>query len=254
MKITQIYTQLGHFRKDFCDLWGVVPFNNPNDPCVFFGVFDQNDINAIRNHKGFKLVWFVNARGNQYINELQGIDNLVVKSNPYLTVPNGMKQKDASIMIKDYSMFVPTPMGDMVYCYIGTRQREGRMQLKRLKSIEEGVKYEFIYGYLGHPIKYVRDNYYDKCFININLTEGGGRTTVREMAAMGRKTVMNTKFLHPAIIPFTDDEHIKYIINQEAAKIGTLPPPITGDDDSKMEAAGDEWLDVEYWLKEDDNG
>lgn len=257
MRIDQIKIRPKFFQKGFCDLWGLKPLYDTNKPCVFFGIGDHYDIDAVKNHKGLKIVWFHNARGNQYVHHFIGVENLVVLENPYLDVPEGMRKKKINIPYKDYSMFTPTPLGDKIYCYVGVKSREDEFQLDRIRDIAKNTPYELITGYLGLPMQEVKVKYYDECFVNINLNKsgGGGWTSIMELGMMGRKTISNTKFDYPSIINFKEDcpndfptligymkdEDIVRIILNEAKKIGTVQPQMS------WQWATEEWLDTKFW-------
>ena len=71
-------------------------------------------------------------------------------------------------------------------------------------------------------------------------------TTVREMGLMGRKTITIRKKRHynyHCIINCDSIDDIIETINEESKKIGTIQSSINS------HTVGDEWLNLEYWLK-----
>jgi len=234
---------LRRFKPGIMSRWGLKDYHDINAPCLFFNINNQEDIDAVKNHKGFKLIFFANARGNQFINHFKGISNMVVIANPYLDIPEGMKVKDGIFEIKDYSMFKPNKLGDKIYCYVGNNSQKNRYGYDRALKIQKRIGYEIIFGMQGHTMEYVKKNYYDNCFLNLNLniTGGGGHTTVRELARMGRRTIINTKFDYLCGLSYKDDDDIIRLINEESKKIGTIQAGVD------YHTVGGEWLNVGFW-------
>ncbi len=100
-----------------------------------------------------------------------------------------------------------------------------------------------------YSIDHLKSNYYDNCFLNINLTEGSGLSTVIELGLMGRKTIFKNPYTNnvqrmefPNFITYKTFDGIISIINEESKKINTLQEPIDAHN------VGDEWLDLDFWL------
>ena len=241
---------LRRFKKGLMERWNLADYHDRDAPCLFFNINGEEDINAVKNHKGFKLIFFGNARGNQFIKSFVGLKNLVVIGNAYLDVPEGIKVKDTGnptpFEIKDYSMFTPCKLGDKIYSYIGNDRQKHKYGYEQLCEIQKKIDYKIIMAKNEHSIEFVKHNFYETSFLNLNLNRsgGGGLTTMRELALMGRKTIMNTKFDYPCIIPYKDENDIIRIINEEAKKIGTVQP---GKD---YHTTGKEWRNVSYWVNE----
>jgi len=248
IKQVRVSHGLRRFKPGIMERWNLEDYHDKNAPCLFFNINNQEDIDAVKNHKGFKLILFANARGNQFINHFAGIENLVVIGNAYLNIPEGIKVKDTGnptpFEIKDYSMFQPNKLGNKIYAYVGNDKQKEKYGYNILKNLQKSIKTEIIFGLQGHTIEYVKEKYYDNCFLNLNFNRsgGGGLTTVRELALMGRKTIMNTKIDYDCIIPYKDDEDIIRIINEESQKIGTVRP---GKDYHNI---GPEWQHVDFWM------
>lgn len=245
IKQVRVSHGLRQFKKGLMERWNLADYYDRDAPCLFFNINGEEDINAVKNHNGFKLIFFGNARGNQFIKSLIGIKDLIVIANPYLDIPKGIKVKDGGFEIKDYSMFKPNKLGNKIYSYIGNDAQKRKYGYEHLWEIQKKIGYDIIMAKNEHSMGYVKEKYYNQCFLNLNLniSGGGGMTTVRELALMGRKTVMNTKFNYPCIIPYKDDNDIVRIINEEAEKIGTMQP---GEDYHTM---GAEWQNEKYWIE-----
>ncbi len=233
------------FKQGLINRWGLKDYHDTNAPCYFFGFFNDEDIAAANKHKGFKLIHFVNARGNQFIGKLKSVPGMVVMGNPYLTKTEGYKVKhNVKFEIKDYSAFKPNVLGNMIYCYAPNK----KYNVSIAKEVEKRTGYKILYGHRKGKkgwvsIEDLKANCYDKCFLNLNLssTGGGGFTTVKELGLMGRMTIMNTKIERESIIPYKDIDEIIEIINRESNKIGTIQPAIDPHN------TGEEWLNVDFW-------
>ncbi len=237
------------FKKGLMGRWGLTDYHDIHTPCYFFNINNDKDIAAAKKHEGFKLIHFVNARGDQFIDRLKGIPDMVIIGNPYLTKIEGHNIKwEVNFELKDFSIFKPNPLGDKIYCYIGMG-KEGKRGWDIAKEIEKRIDLEIIYGIQRSKYQCVGMEevkvMYDKCFLNLNLdpSGGGGMITVTELGLMGRMTIMNTKFERESIIPYKDIDEIVEIINRESKKIGTVQPAMNPHN------TGEEWLNVDFWLK-----
>lgn len=244
-KIEQVRVSHGvrFFKQGLMERWNLKDYHDINKPCYFCGIYNQEDIDAIKNHRGFKLVHFVNAHGNKFINNFVNLDNLVVRYHPYLKAPNSIIVKEAKFELKDYSMFKPNILGNKIYCYINSDKRKHIYGYEKAIQIQKRIKWEIIFGKLGHSIEDLKKNYYDKCFVNLNLnkTGAGGLTSATELGRMGRKTIINSKFNSEHLINYNNDEYIIELIEEESKKIGTLQREIN------HHTTGEEWLNVDFW-------
>lgn len=245
-KIEQLKVSHGvrFFKQGLMERWDLRDYYDINKPCLFFNINNQDDINVVKNHKGFKLIHFVNARGNQFIDKLTNIPDLVVNHNPYLKIIENIKYKyNVNFEIKDYSPFKPNILGDRIYCYVGNDKRKELYGYDLAKEIQKRIKFKILFGLQGGTIEHVKKNYYDNCFLNLNLEKsgGGGRTTLFELSLMGRKTIMNTKFNYESVIPYDNIDDAIDIITNESNKIGTLQKSIN------VHNVTDEWIYVDFW-------
>jgi len=231
------------FEKGFCDKWDVVPYFNPNESSLFVGVYDMDDVNAINNHRAFKVVrntgrlrdcfFKINPRGVvvHIASQQQGIPE------------NGIyKTKRAAFPIKDFSLFTPVPLGDKIYCYVGNERMKEEYGYSIIDAFRKKSPFEIIIGFHQHDIKYVMDNYYSRSFVNIKPTIYGGNTSAIEMAYMGRMTISNRDA--PFCIKYSDIDEMLSVVMAESKKIGTIQPSVVGD----FFDTGDEWKDENFWI------
>ena len=96
-------------------------------------------------------------------------------------------------------------------------------------------------NFAPYPESYFKTNFYDKSFININLSVYNGLQSMIELAYMGRKTIANFHRHFECVINYKDDDHILELIEKESKKIGTIQPSIN------VHTANDDWLNVDWW-------
>lgn len=243
IKQARVSHGLRRFKQGLLNRWNLADYHDKNESCLFLNINDQGDINAVNNHKGFKLVFFANARANQFVNKLNN-DNIVLMSfNPYLTVPQGMKHKSGLFELKDFSMFEPNKLGDCVYCYVGNQKQKHKYDYGHALKLQKQIGYKILFGFQVHTIQELKRDYYDRCFVNLNLNKsgGGGLLTMFELAMMGRKTIMNTRHDYDCIVPYRNDMEIIEIIVREAQNTGRTQ---LGRD---YHTIGPEWQSETFW-------
>lgn len=254
MKFTQVLGCIPFFEKGFRERWNLAPYNDPYKPAIFFGIC--NNEKYISEHIGFKLIILASSvDGSKLLNHIKPEPNLVIKKEliahgpNLIPIPNKFNVKQADFQIKDFSMFTPNSLGDKVYAYIGSDGRNSEFKYEKLKELSKKCSFEFLYGSYtttAHAISLntLKENYYNKCFVNINLSANTGMTSLFELAYMGRYTISNVPRERgplPSVINFLDDNDIIDKINNESKKIGTTQKSIENC------TVNDEWLDIDFW-------
>jgi hypothetical protein len=173
-------------------------------------------------------------------------ENLYVFDGPHIDKNLGLKTKKIEIEFKDYSLFKPNELGNKIYCYMRDKVE---FKYNIVQEIQKKINYEIIFGGMGVyvetylNIEKLKQEFYDKCFLNLNLSEKHGFVTIRELGLMGRKTIINTPYTFPSTIKFNDVDHIIELIEIESKKIGTIQESINPHHE------GNEWLLTNYWKK-----
>lgn len=206
------------FETEFLKLWKLNEYSNINEPALFVGVYNSNDIEIIKNHKSFKIVMILGADIPNML-KLKGLKDTIFASDKQdiidLFTKNGMPVINQIIALKKFDSFTPKQKGHKIYCYINN-YNEGNKIKHRLNLLEPAINYfgndMFIFGTLGHSKNEVIE-WYSKSFINIQLNPMAGFTSALEMAHMGRPSVSNNKA--PFCINFTDHNDIIRIIERE---------------------------------------
>ena len=251
MKITQsiVGDTIGFFKKGFIERWGFKEYYDVNKPVVFFGIAGKQDL--YENHKGYKIFLPSTPEDLKYLNSLSNHKKTLLISKREISTPDNIICKDIVIEIKDYSIFKPNILGDKVYFYSGFKNGwSGRWGEELINEIQKNIDFEIITtNHITqedtYDINYLKTNYYDKCFLNINLSESNGMTTVRELGLMGRKTITmrdNIIYDYSCIINCSNVKEIIDVINKEGQKINTIQPSINS------HTVGNEWLDLDWWI------
>jgi len=237
------------FKKDFLERWYLTEYYDPREPSIFFGGRELSK--HIQNHTGFKVVLPSTPEDIPDFNIVTNTKNMGLVGPSRPGIPKEVVCKDFLIQIKDYTMFSPTPLGDKIYTYSGFKNGYDVYQknLKIIQEIENRTGFEVIttsHTKLEeyYSLEYLKTNYYDKCFVNLNLSKDGTHlTTVLELGSMGRKSIMKKNYQNlPFVIDYADVDDIVQIIKQESKKIGTYVSSLT---DTCF--IGNEWIENDFW-------
>lgn len=235
---------MSFFEKGLMDRWGLNRYHDINSPCLFFGVWGNEDL--ISNHKSFCLIFPVDISCAQKINNVPNKENIIVVDRPHIKIPDRFKKFGKEFEIKDYSSFKPTVMGEKIYAYVGQPERREQFNLNLIQQIQNNINFDIIIGEHKNIYSYLDINttktmYYNPSFLNLNFSTESGLTTVIEMAFMGRKTISNSPLKWECMIPYDDLDDIINIINRESKKIGTIQKSID------VHQINDVWQTLEYW-------
>ena len=198
--------------------------------------------------------------------------------------------------LKDYSAYKPISLGDKIYYHSYCVDCENPACMDTINLLRKKCPYELITTglessskqprskeYLGQRWRHyvdadeLKENYYNKCFLNLNLSRGGSMMTAAEFGLMGIKTIIGNPRPHqgwlggsecPTFKFYDFPSCIKYsnfkgrldndpdftigniekrvdvlldIIYEEAKKIGTTQLPMN------PHRVGQEWLDIDFW-------
>jgi len=210
------------FKDKIIERYGFKEYENDYDPCVFWGMYRDEDFDFLKNHKGKKIiVWRGSDAMNsaKYSNQLKQISNVTNYSISSFTF-NSLKKNNISSILKPirptqiYKNL--TPRGDSIYFYHGS----GKDSAKKfyggdlLNEIKKNVPYRIIEaGHQSYNEKELNE-IYKNCFIGLRLTEHDGLpNTVCELGLMGRNCLHNGDL--PNCIKYKNLDDIIFNINKE---------------------------------------
>lgn len=249
-----VHNQIAPFRKPFYDKWNFKDYKDIEKPLVIFGYLNQDKI--YESHKGYKLIIPSNPVDIPNFENLRNHEKTILCGKVYNETKELLKNypqiiyRDAVVEIKDNSRFKPNPLGNKIYYYSGFKEGWGSWKQDIIKEIQKNIDFEIIttnhnYRHEYYNEKYLKGNYYDKAFLNINLSKHAGMTTVREMGLMGRKTITMRNNIHndySSIINCKNIEEVIKSIKEESKKIGTMQKS------TNPYVMGNEWLNINYWV------
>lgn len=241
-----------YFELGFRSRWDLEEYSDPKRPCIFFGLYTEEDRKIFLNHKSYSIVIW---GGGEFVNGnillaaskekciLVGYGWMIEKYEAL-----GIPYQKLIIPVKDYSRFKPSPLGDKIYVYAGIHgNRHGYFKWDSIIKplMNEYGEDRFIYTSF-RSIDELVEEYYSKCFLYIKPNEKGGSTAMWELGLMGRKTVANSQGSLPNVLGYTSINDIKEIIDTEAKKIGTVQETLAEEvNDCIMNT--NEWLNLLYY-------
>ena len=258
-----------HFVDEFLDRWNLRPYDNPEEPAVFWGLYPDwddetqsekdtsTDIDVFNNHRGLKVLL---CGGREYKSEVfDKIDNYnlicVDKWESDISSKMGLKHIWLKIPYFDFNKYKLTPLGDKIYSHIPLREIErqyiahdGRLVTK----FEEIFQYEKLIDWFGEdmfcfPKEWVSREelikYYTKSFVNIKPHKIRGANTAWMLGCMGRNTITTNTEQVPSYLHYDSVDELKRLVDEESKKIGTIQ-------ENKLWNyfhQSDDWLHEEYW-------
>ena len=200
-------------------------FSNKNKPCVFYGIFSENDIKLLESITSYKIIIWTGGDinidhknpvvRNKVISNLKRILN--VKDVYHIAISNsisnkldklGIKYKVVPFMPINLNKFMPVKKGKSIYVYVGDGSEVyGR---KLYTDIYKRLKNDYSFIFAANPVskngmfknleipdviysdKNNIHNIYSQCFIGLRFTiHDGLSASVQELGCMGIKTINN---------------------------------------------------------------
>lgn len=246
IKLIYISKGLSHFSQKLLDKYDLkdvtIDINKYASPCIFFGMYDNIDLDSYISYKGLKyVVWggsdiditvnmnltkanIINTIKNYQGSKSFAISTSIKKRLDYLDIQNVLI--DFNLVNKN--LYKPLSTSDLhnnntIYVYNGFRSGNETIYGKQLYDQVEYKVPEFLYLYsanssISHENMF--SNIYSKSFIGLRLTkEDGNANTVQEMEECNIKVVFNNVIGATNTIPFTNSDDISLSIREENMKI-----------------------------------
>lgn len=244
------------FEEEFRRIWNLAQYSDQYSPTVFFGVYHQEDLLKILNHKGPKIIiWGGNDMHPPQLSKISNHQKSTPQTYTWaypgefsdlLTLYN-ITHKKLYVAIKDYSNFKPFPLGENIYVYKGVHgDRPNHYKWDEIVKPLIEVFGEDRITFTNHlPIDELVDKVYKNCFTYIKPNPKGGCTTMWELGHMGIKTLGKS---HPNIDIFTEYNDIHHLIDlivEESKYIGKIRKDISST--TKSIFTGPEWLTLKFW-------
>ena len=228
-------------------------YNNPNEPSLFVGLYDDNDRKIFTNHKSYKLLYF--AGGDfipSNIKYAQSSKTLCIGYGAdwlYKTLDNyNIPYTKTRILLKSFDDFTPTPLGENIYVYKGLNgNRPGHYKWEEIvKPLQQVFGEDRIIYTQDLPLKELQEKYYNDCFVYVRPNPMGGGTAMFELGHMGRRTITNNHSDFSICSGYKNVNEMLDLIMEESKKIGTIQPQITKELKSMFDHEGN-WLNLNHY-------
>lgn len=243
------------FGSNLRSKWGLVKYQDPNAPSIFFGLYSSDDITAFLSHKGrVMVVW---GGGDQTIDKFKMVMNHPkFVGSPVYRPPMrsqfksiGYPYRNMILPLKSFDKFKPINLGNKIYVYKGWK-RDRKDYFKWGSVVEPLMDHfgedRFIYTQ-GANIDELHD-LYKQCFIYVKPNEKGGATTMWELGHMGIRTICNNQGKLPNTLEYKNLNDIISLIEREESRIGSVQRYLANLTKSSM-MTSPEWLNLKYWKK-----
>jgi len=208
--VNQCYVSNGlqSFRERFMNYFRFTEITSTTEPCVFFGVYTDSDLQILLKHDGLKyIIWggedanYHNEHARVTLNEIKYLHNVVHLAISKCVYDRLLNQCIQSIFVElnmvDKTLFCPIPSNELGKCiYIFNGQTIGREHIYG-KSVYETImlrlpRYKYILSNQSHVEHESMPCLYKQCFIMLRLTStDGNANSTQECESMGIPVVHN---------------------------------------------------------------
>ena len=197
---------LRKFKKRIMDKYNLNEYYSNTKPCLFFGLYNLDDINKLEKHIGKRYILWggtdadkTNFNHNMLIRIIKNIKietHFSISKNLYSRLNDlGFNPINININLVDKKIFKPiTKYGNKIYIYNGNCY--GREYVYGKEIYEEVMRrlpeFDFILSNEINKEYYEMPDVYSQCFIGLRLTKNDGNAnTVQEMNSMNIPIIHN---------------------------------------------------------------
>lgn len=258
-KQSYISPALVDFTSGWFGKWKFEQYSDQNAPCVFFGMYSQQDANAFIAHKGPRIMIF--GGNDMHEPQLNILKQSINDGRTFSFQPPGefsetltkfdIPHKQAYLAVKDYSDLQTIPLGENIYVYLG-RPDNRRLDYFKYEEIvkpliqvfgEDRIKWVTESATL--PFDQLVNKYYNDVFCYVKPNPRGGATAMHELAHMGRRTIGKGHTGIDYFTEYSDIHNLLELIMEEAKYIGQVREDVA--DSVKDLFVKEEWLSLKYW-------
>lgn len=196
-------------------------------PCIFFGIYNGEDIKLIKNHNSYCMIIFGGSdilyeETFLFLKNLNMEKVVLISQSKWITDDlrrYGHQCYQVPWYSLDKSKFKPTKKGNKIYAYCPANNPTF-YRLDIIEKIKNATKYEIVIGDGSFDYSKMPE-IYSQCFIGLRFPYHDGlASTVQELGLMGIKCVHKGET--PSGVNYTTLDDIIDIINREAKNIGTI--------------------------------
>lgn len=240
------------FKPAIMRRWFFDTYEDNTKPVVFFGVYQNRDIELIKNHKGPKIIVFLGNDIDRHGHLFKDDPNAYhVSYGPFKDKLEalGVKVYHHVTPLKEYDYWKPVPLGDCIYVYKGYI-RDRKKHYKWDEVIQPLID-EFGDKVIWTNRQTERDlklNHYSKCFAYVKPTPIGGSTAMWELGHMGIRSFTqehdHLNFGHTVDYKDVDDLILK--LKEEKSRIGQVRDDVALAASNALDG-NENWLSYEYY-------
>ena len=250
----RVSSYISYFEPFFLKTFGLKKYENRFQPCVFFGCYNDKDLDAIINNKNIKIIVWAGNDSNfkersfprkalLMTRRLKNVFHISISKYIYDDLKYfRIRSKQIPFCISNINYFQPIKKGKCIYYYTNIVDPD-TYGAKTFLHIYTKLKhkYEFVITVCKQQMKFKKGHYarrypfltkatyysnvyeaYKKCFIGLRLTShDGNANTVQELGMCGVKCFYNGDTSLKSTLPWKNATEIVNIINKESKTIGT---------------------------------
>ena len=201
-------TGVSMFKNRAFKKYNLKEYNDICKPCLFFGMYNNEDLTQIKNHKGLRIIiWCgedanpININSSATIDEIKKLNNIIHISKSKSTYEN-LKLKNIISILVDYNVIDTNLFYPISKCELANKilifngQHKGREHVYGEKYYKEVIKklpqYTFIFSNELNAKWEEMAYIYKQCFIMLRLTShDGNANSVQECEAMNIPVIHN---------------------------------------------------------------
>lgn len=232
-KIDQCHISKSVHDFPFCRLYDLKHYYDSLRPCVFFGCYDDEDFQAIREHNGLAVIWWCGQDALDF-KKWDALDKLnIFHVTERVKVYEHLQSKGIRVKLNPCSNLAEpaeiSPLGNKVFAYAPASYPEYH-GIEIIRELQKSLEWEIVLG--DGSIKQpdwragACEPIYRSCFIGLVLSHfAGGGASVIELGLRGRKCVTNVVQLGN-VINWKSTEDVRMAIQGEAKHIGKQRPKV----------------------------
>ena len=257
---TYISPALVDFTDGWINKWNFTQYTDVNAPCVFFGMYNQQDADVFMSHKGPRIMIF--GGNDMHEPQLNILKQSITDGKTFSFQPPGefsdtltkfeIPHKQAYLAVKDYNDLKPTPLGENIYIYLGRPDNRRYEYFKYEEVVRPLVqvfgedRVHWVTESTTLPFNKLVSKYYQNSFCYVKPNSRGGATAMHELAHMGRRTIGKGHTGIDYFTEYSDLQNLLDLIMEESKYIGRVREDVA--DSVKDLFVGEEWLSLKYWL------
>lgn len=203
---THVSRSIEFFKENFKKFYNLADLHDKNKPCLFFGVYNDDDYNLIKEHKGqVHILWGGTDCDVRFpkrklmvnkIKILPEIRHFVSSQNLQdRLIKEGIKSEKIMLNLTRSELFrPPKSLGKKIYIYNGRNPKNAHIYGDTLctQLMQKLPNYEYLLSSNVNLSYEKMPDVYKDCFVGVRLTTNDASAlTVQEMGLMGIPVIHN---------------------------------------------------------------